>query len=407
MSAHHKYLDYACASLSHNPLFFPQGFFGEGWGDVHIPSILEKRITDHHEKYAVRLIDSMDLEVIKSSPLKLQKKPTVTISGRFKSTLRDGDVLLPPESQQAYFELIVPESMLDRSFMSIDGRGKSLVVILPGTGEHGCIHRRRTIAEPLARSGVASLVLEGAFYGKRKPKTQKGSKLRRVSDLPILGIATIEETKSLLTWFKEHYGFDHVVVAGSSMGGLHAAMTAALCPFDVGVASWIAPPSAVPAFTQGLLSRSCNWQSLHEREDLAVIDHLLSNQVDYYTTNAEDEIAAQVKKRLAAFLSITNIENFPTPRRPDAVVFSQATEDQYIGDNAMQWENLRRRWPGAQFRRVKAGHVSGILFETQAFVQTIQDVEEEYSSKNYKHGDKEPFPSYTKTSVANFRMVTG
>ena len=33
------------------------------------------------------------------------------------------------------------------------------------------------------------------------------------------------------------------------MGGLHAAMVAALTPFPVGTASLVGPPSAVPVFT--------------------------------------------------------------------------------------------------------------------------------------------------------------
>ena len=33
------------------------------------------------------------------------------------------------------------------------------------------------------------------------------------------------------------------------MGGLHAAMVAALTPFPVGTASLVGPPSAIPVFT--------------------------------------------------------------------------------------------------------------------------------------------------------------
>ena len=40
-----------------------------------------------------------------------------------------------------------------------------------------------------------------------------------------------------------------LVVGGVSMGGLHAAMVAALTPFPVGTASLVGPPSAVPVFT--------------------------------------------------------------------------------------------------------------------------------------------------------------
>ncbi|ETV94285.1 hypothetical protein, variant [Aphanomyces invadans] len=351
--------------------------------------MLEKRLATN-DKYAIQPIDSMQLTLLhpnpsaSSSPLKRKlAKGHTRVGGRFPTTLRDGDLLLPPESQHACFELILsdPAMLMDATSqfprVRVRGRGEALVVLLPGTGEHGCTHRRRAIAEPLARAGVSTLVLEGAFYGQRKPTTQKGSKLRRVSDLPILGMATIEETKSLLWWAKQEWGFEHVVVAGGSMGGLHAAMAASLSPMDVGVASWIAPPSAIPPFTRGLLSQSCNWTSLQrDRDDLALIDILLANHTNNQFDSSDTGPSQQhdVKARLAAFLALTNLENFPPPRRPDAVIFAHATEDQYVGANAQQWEMLRRRWHGAQFQHVKAGHVSGILFETQAFLATINDV---------------------------------
>ncbi|KAG6618486.1 uncharacterized protein IUM83_01077 [Phytophthora cinnamomi] len=80
-------------------------------------------------------------------------------------------------------------------------RERPLAVLLPGTGEHGFLHRRTSIAITLVKQGVATLILEGPFYGKRKPPQQKGSKLRRVIGLPILGQATIEEAKPLLEHF--------------------------------------------------------------------------------------------------------------------------------------------------------------------------------------------------------------
>ena len=87
--------------------------------------------------------------------------------------------------------------------------------------------------------------MEGPFYGQRKPKRQNGCKLLHVSDLPLLGAATIEEARSLLYYFREA-GYGPLVVGGISMGGLHAAMVATLSPFPVGTASLVGPPSAVP-----------------------------------------------------------------------------------------------------------------------------------------------------------------
>ncbi|OQR91805.1 hypothetical protein THRCLA_08864 [Thraustotheca clavata] len=384
---HHKYLDHVTAKLTHNPLLFPEGFFCDGWGDLQVPTRLNEHLATE-DKFRVIEIHELKLVPIPKKRLGVKKPSIVTLQGSFATTLRDYQSLLPQVCHSSYFELVLPSNMVveAENGIKIDGKGQAIVILLPGTGEHGCTHRRRSIAEPLAKVGVATLVLEGPFYGCRKPADQKGSKLRRVSDLPILGITTIEETKSLLEYFKTTFHFDHLVVAGGSMGGLHAAMTAALYPGEVGVASWIAPPSAIPPFTRGLLGLSCNWQSLSQQRELAMIDHLLSNQVANYAfeqfhhfvhfqihDEQHDELA-QIKQRLSAFLSLTNIENFPAPRRQDAVIFSQATEDQYIGTNEQHWQLARSRWPLAEFRQVTAGHVSGILFETDAFQKTILDV---------------------------------
>ena len=73
-----------------------------------------------------------------------------------------------------------------------------------------------------------------------------------------MGAATIEEvglfgcgepqSRSLLYYLREQ-GLGPLVVGGISMGGLHAAMVAALTAFPLGTASLVGPPSAVPVFT--------------------------------------------------------------------------------------------------------------------------------------------------------------
>jgi len=59
--------------------------------------------------------------------------------------------------------------------------------------------RRRARARVRAQN-VATLSLESPYYGARKPAGQSGSKLQRVSDLLMLGRATIEESLFLLAW---------------------------------------------------------------------------------------------------------------------------------------------------------------------------------------------------------------
>lgn len=56
------------------------------------------------------------------------------------------------------------------------------------------------------------------FYGQRRPVLQRGAKLLCVSDLLLLGRATIEEARSLLHWLDSEAGFGKMGVCGLSMG---------------------------------------------------------------------------------------------------------------------------------------------------------------------------------------------
>lgn len=56
------------------------------------------------------------------------------------------------------------------------------------------------------------------FYGQRRPMLQRGAKLFCVSDLLLLGSATIEEARSLLYWLDSEAGFGKMGICGLSMG---------------------------------------------------------------------------------------------------------------------------------------------------------------------------------------------
>ena len=250
-----------------------------------------------------------------------------------------------------------------------------------------------------------------------------GTKLRHVTDLPLLGRATIEETRALMDYFQNQLGFQHIVLSGNSMGGLHAAMTASLTPFPVGVVSWMAPPSAVPAFISGLMSSTCNWTKLsslrenhkhhcqekkkkkkkkkqdHEEDQgqkqqqrvFHLIHELLGNntrdQRKRTKSSTLENPTALAKENLSRVLSITDIRHFPAPVCPRACVIALAKQDEYIGPVEQQWHELISRpldhhdddtatyeWTGAQIRTYQAGHVSGILFEQHSRERAICDM---------------------------------
>lgn len=170
------------------------------------------------------------------------------------------------------------------------------------------------------------------------------------------------------------------------MGGLHAAMVASVFPGEVGALAWLAPPSAVPVFADGLLSASCNWNSLYKQHELQLLDKMMLGRGVTTSTATElsyedEDPVQQAKKRMRMFLSITDIDNFLPPKRADAVMFVVATEDEYIGFTEPQWARLRAKWQPAHFRYLKTGHVSGILLEQDTFRKTILEVIDMVQSK--------------------------
>jgi hypothetical protein len=200
---------------------------------------------------------------------------------RFESPAADaslpalGGPLLPRESRFARARLVVPDGGGgggggSGSTSSLCNGIDALVVHLPATGDHDWTRRTR-LALPMAM-GVGSgagapparrmgaLLLEGAFYGARRPEGQRGAKVRRVADLFVLGWATISEALLLAGWARGESARQGV--CGLSMGGVHAAMAAALSPHALAVAPLLAPRSAVAPYVDGALARSVAVEAL-------------------------------------------------------------------------------------------------------------------------------------------------
>lgn len=436
---------------------------------------------------------------------------------------------------------------------------RPVVILLPGTGEQGFRRRRHCVSYPLARLGIGSLILEGPYYGSRRPPEQRGSKLATLTDLPLLGWVTIQEARSLVKWLRRqedvvnlhsriasnaaglgdskqtivhqeqssaavaatavvtnmedinihqsgdcfapasssassrihlvldshrdavstrdeqissnrrpmrhlsdadtkqiaqqaiaaaderrdstadsreavdwvssgtphpgsriddvdrsgarvrqlpaephnravrdlrshdsNTGFGAITLAGTSMGGLHAAMAASLLPYGVGVASWLGPPSATGVFTQGRLAHGTDWDglardvddpaaaqgldaSLSQLDDIMFEDALAGGPTTAPTSpkdaqsrphsslpTAADAAAlhatfahipldtlSKAQLQAARLLRITDITNFRAPERPDAAVFVCATQDQYVPLDARtmaMWDWVEQNW---------------------------------------------------------------
>lgn len=160
---------------------------------------------------------------------------------------------MPVESRTAHVLWIAPHQVAP---------GAPTVIHLAATGDHG-FARREHLAIPLVARGVGSLALESPFYGVRKPAAQMGAKLRRVSDLLLLGKATIEESLFLLLWLSRR-GHLRLGMSGLSMGGVHASMVAALYPEAVALSPLLAPRSAAQSYCHGALFHATAWDRLVE-----------------------------------------------------------------------------------------------------------------------------------------------
>jgi pimeloyl-ACP methyl ester carboxylesterase len=270
----------------------------------------------------------------------------VTVEGRFRTCALEIEHLLPKESLEARALFVSPSKETHPN--------KPTVILLAGTGEHGYGRRLSSVAIPLAvQAGVSSVILESPFYGSRRPPNQIGSKLRKVSDLPVLGRVTIEESCSLVRFLTEQMDVKSVTLAGVSMGGLHSAMTASLCPQSVGVVSWLGPPSAAPVFTDGLLARFCEWKRLQ----------------------TEVGSAAAAKDVMRSFLSLTDIGHFPKPVDATRSIFVIAQDDLYVPTNVSisLWDTVRReKWQGSRVVVVPGGHVSATVFGSSGMRKCIE-----------------------------------
>lgn len=176
----------------------------------------------------------------------------------FESPLvRDGRAarVFPTESRTAHALWIAPDP-LPRS----DGVPAPTTVQLAATGDHGYA-RRRHLALPLVERGIGTIALESPYYGIRKPAQQHGAKLARVSDLLLLGRATIEESSLLLEWLRRK-GCPRLGIGGLSMGGVHATMVAGLFPAPLALTPLLSPRSAASAYCRGALRHATAWPRL-------------------------------------------------------------------------------------------------------------------------------------------------
>ncbi len=221
---------------------------------------------------------------------------------------------------------------------------KAACVILAGSRDEG-FRARELVFGDLIRRGLDLYFLESPFYGSRR--TPEGPSRITISDHGLLGLGMVLEARAMLE--RLYASYPKLVVAGYSMGGHMAAITAAVTPLAVGCAALATGASASTIYTRGLLSWSVDFQALGGAQDLH----------------------AMVSERLHQLFEVADVTRYPLPRRPDAAVIVGCKRDGYVFNS--ETERLHSYWKGSSLRWIPAGHFSALMTSRRALCDAVAE----------------------------------
>ncbi len=239
------WMDRLVVAGSRSERIYPRLFPG-GWGD---DSVLD----DYREP--VRSLSP-------SEPVDLDWVPAPSRAGflTWEASFPSPALFLPEAARVAHLLMVSPVPQPSR-----------IVLLMAALNDHG-FSTRFALARHLARLGIASVLLENPFYGKRRTNLHKQA-TRTVLDLLVMGKAATLEGVSVLDVLRRSSDA-RLGVSGYSMGGNIAALVGSVNPFPIALAPLAPPHSPAPVFAQGVLSRTVKWGSLggpHRREDLGKV----------------------------------------------------------------------------------------------------------------------------------------
>ena len=217
-------------------------------------------------------------------------------------------------------------------------------VILGASRDQGYAARERVFGSLLNRD-IDLYFLENPFYGRRR--TAEGPATITVSDHGLMGLGMVLEARALLEHLRGSYR--RIAVAGYSMGGHMAAITAAVSPFPVACAALATGASASSIYNRGLLSWS----------------------VDVGALGGMPTRTAIVRERLHEFFAAADLTQFNPPQKTDAAIVAGCTRDGYV--LRAETERLHRHWPGSTLRWIAAGHFSALITQRRMLCDCIAD----------------------------------
>jgi Alpha/beta hydrolase domain containing 18 len=211
-------------------------------------------------------------------------------------------------------------------------------VVLAASRDEGYWIREQVFL-PLSARGIDLFLLESPFYGLRRDG--RGPSEITVADHGMMALAMVLEARALLDYLRSRYR--KLAVAGYSMGGHMAALTAAVSPLPVACAALATGGSASAIYTRGLLSWSVDFETLG---------------------------GVTARERLRSLFDTADITSFRPPVRVDAAVVSGCTQDGYVLRSEI--ERLHRHWKGSELRWIEAGHFSALFTQRRALQQCVE-----------------------------------
>jgi len=305
MTAHP--LDRAVAWLSRN-----SRMFSRGWGDEAVLAEFSQR--SHYLKQPLRLTVSWEAA--------WKQGGQVCRDGKYPSPLRE-----------------LPEAVATVHIRARIRAGNQVAcVILAASRDEGFGIRERVFG-PLTARGIDLYLLENPFYGSRR--NGRGPSDITVADHGLMALGMVLEARALLEHLRPRYA--KLAVAGYSMGGHMAAITAAVTPLPVACAALATGASASAIYTRGLLSHS----------------------VDFNT------LGTSARERLQELFEVADITNFRPPVRVEAAIVSGCIRDGYVLPSETQ--RLHAHWKGSSLRWIKAGHFSALLTQRRALRECVEE----------------------------------
>jgi len=289
------------------------GLFSRGWGDESVLTEFSGR-----ERYLVA-----------PRPVRLDWKAVREEGGR---TCRDATFRSPLTA--------LPDTVATAHVRAWSRDGNTTAcVVLAASRDEGCRVRARVFGA-LTKRGIDLYFLENPYYGLRR--NGRGPSDITVADHGLMALGMVLEARALLESLRPRY--EKLAVAGYSMGGHMAALTAAVSPCPMACAALATGASASAIYTRGLLSRSVDWAALG---------------------------GDAARERLRTLFDAADITNFRPPVRADAAVVSGCTHDGYVLPS--ETERLHRHWKGSTLRWIDAGHFSALITQRRALQACVEE----------------------------------